>query len=214
MWRQAKAAIFDLDGTLIDSMGVWERIDIEFLKRRGRDVPRDYMEAVKALDYARAAEYTIARFGLDESAQDVMDEWHAMAVQAYSRDIGLKDGALALLEDMRAHGLRIGLATASAQELYRPVLQNNGIYHYFHAFATTGEAGKGKGHPDVYWLCARRLEVLPQDCIVFEDILAGVKAARAAGMRVVGVYDRFSAHEGKMIRAHAHAYVQGLGQLV
>lgn len=214
MWKSAKAAIFDMDGTLIDSMGVWQQIDRQFLHRRGFDLPQDYMEAVKVLDYAKAADYTVKRFGLNESPQDIMDEWHAMAVDAYSHHILLKPGAKELLQSMLSHGLKVGLATASAKGLYQPVLKSNRVYDCFHAFCTTSEAGKGKGHPEVYLLCAQRLGVAPKDCIVFEDVLAGIRGAKAAGMRAVGVYDSHSAYESDQIRALADGYVDSLEQLI
>lgn len=213
MWKAAKAAIFDLDGTLIDSMGIWEWIDIEFLQQRGFEVPQDYMQAVKAMDFLKAADYTVRRFGLNETPQAVMRQWHCMALDAYRDRIQLKPGAKELLQYMREHGLKIGLATASATELYQAVLQSHHIHHYFDAFATTKQAGKPKGDPAVFNLCADRLGVSPQDCIVFEDILAGVQGAKSAGMRVIGVYDRYSAHEEQAIRSLADGYVNDWKQL-
>ena len=80
-----KGAIFDMDGTLLDSMWVWRQIDVDFLGRRGFEVPSDYLEMITPMGYCRAAEYTIERFGLNEKPEDLIQEWHGMAAEAYAK---------------------------------------------------------------------------------------------------------------------------------
>ena len=89
--KQYKGAIFDLDGTLLDSMRVWDDIDVAFLKKRGLEVPPDYQEAITPLGFLEAARYTIRRFGFPETPEELIQEWHQMAVDAYTYEVELKD---------------------------------------------------------------------------------------------------------------------------
>ena len=120
-----KGAVFDLDGTLLDSMEVWKNIDIEFLSKRGLEVPKGYSDEILAMSFRETAEYTIARFGLQEQPDDVMHEWNQMAIEAYGHHVQLKPGAKEYLLKLKSHGIRLG-GTALSQKLYLPCLQNCG----------------------------------------------------------------------------------------
>lgn len=110
--NSGRAAIFDLDGTLLDSMGVWDAVDVEFLGRRGFDVPADYMQKVSAMQFHDIAAYTIRRFGLDDTPEELMREWNDLAYEAYTTTVELKPGARAYLEWLRASGARLAVATS------------------------------------------------------------------------------------------------------
>ena len=209
-----KGAIFDLDGTLLDSMGVWRKIDVEFLARRGFAVPDDYIRAITAMHYAAAAEYTIRRFGLRERPEDVVAEWNRMAEEAYAHQVLLKPFAADYLRRLKEKGVRIAAATASAERLYLPALKNNRAEGYFDAFTTVPEVARGKGFPDIYLLAARKLGLSPADCAVYEDILAGVRGAKAGGFYTFGVYDPHSAYEWGDIRALADRSIRGWEELL
>ena len=99
-----KGAIFDMDGTLLDSMWVWKQIDIDFLGKRGFEVPDDYLEMITPMGYQRAAEYTIARFGLDEKPEDLIEEWYQMAAEAYAERVMLKPHVKEYLEALKQSG--------------------------------------------------------------------------------------------------------------
>ena len=116
-------AIFDLDGTLLDSMGVWEEIDAAFLNRRGFEVPADYLQAVAPLGFRAAADYTIRRFGLRESAEALIEEWDTLAVEAYQVRVPLKSGARQYLLSLKERGVRLAVATASREAYYVPALK-------------------------------------------------------------------------------------------
>ncbi|NEG55742.1 HAD family hydrolase [Bifidobacterium platyrrhinorum] len=189
-----KAAIFDLDGTLLDSMGVWERIDIDFLGRRGIPVPPDYTVAVAPMQFHEIADYTIARFGLEETPEQVMAEWDAMAHEAYAHAVQAKPGALAYLRELKAEGVRLGVATTLTRGLREPALKHTGLFDLFDDIVSVDELGcAGKSQPDVYLMEAARLGVEPRDCTVFEDLLVAVRSAKAAGMRVWAMRDDSSA---------------------
>ncbi|KAA8826422.1 HAD family phosphatase [Bifidobacterium reuteri] len=185
-----KAAIFDLDGTLLDSMGVWNQIDIDFLGRRGIAVPDDYMSTVASMQFRQIAEYTIARFALQETPEQVMAEWDEMAHAAYATQVMPKAGAIAYLNELKRSGVKLGVATTLLPKLREAALAHLGIAECFDAVVSVDDAGGvGKSKPDVYLLAARRLGAEPSDCIVFEDLLVGIRSAKSAGMRVWAMYD-------------------------
>ena len=189
-----KTYIFDLDGTLWDSMGLWSDIDVKFLSKRGLSVPPDYVDKINALGNAEGAKYTVERFNLPDTPEDLMREWHDMAISAYTHDVKLKPYALEYLNKLRAGGAKLGIATSLSPDLHTPALISNGIAGYFDAIAHSDEVGYGKTRPDVFLLAAERLGAAPSDCLIFEDVLAAVKSAKSVGMTVCAVYDESTAH--------------------
>ncbi len=209
-----KAAIFDLDGTLVDSMYVWHKVDVDFLSERGFEVPDDYSRAIKTMHFETAAEYTIARFNLNETVEDIVSVWLNMAVNEYTYNVRLKDGAKELIEKLRTDGLRLGIATSSKPFLAEPVLKNNGVYDYFNTICCTSEVGMDKRHPDIYLYTAGKLGVKPDECVVFEDIIDGISGANTAGMYTVAVYDTESSSEKETLKKMANKYIMSFEDLL
>lgn len=183
-YSSPKALIIDLDGTIVDSLGVWSEVDRKFFAKRGLVFSPDYAKEVSAMDFREAAVYTNTRFSLGEDPDDMIAEWFAYAVEEYASRIKCYPGVPDFLNEAKAMGLRLALATASDPRLFTPVLQNNGIYGCFDAFVTTQEAGQNKCSPDVYLLAAERLSAKPSECIVFEDLYEGLNSAYSAGFRI------------------------------
>lgn len=203
-----QAAIFDLDGTLLDSLGIWQPIDREFLAKRGYDLPSDYARAIATMHLHEAAEYTIRRFSLNEQADDVVDEWLRMARDAYENKVPLKAGAAEYLKRLKARGVRLAVATALARELAEVALQRHGLFEEFEAVVYTSEVGQGKSSPAVFLRAAERLNLSPEACAVFEDTLAGLRSAKAAGMQVFGVADDGAVGERDEIVALVDGYIE------
>ena len=208
---QFRAALFDMDGTLIDSMGVWARVDEVFFARRGLPLPQDYAHSVAGLSFRQTGEYTKARFHLPESVDDILREWHELCESAYVNDVPLKPHAAEYLKKLRGEGVRLAVATALPERLYRPVLLRTGVLPLFDAFASTDEAGESKRSGDVYRLAASRLGAEPAECVVFEDILDGLLGAKAAGMKAVLVRDPAAAGERERALAVCDAAIDGFG---
>ena len=185
-----RTVFFDLDGTLLDSMGVWTQIDVDFLSKRGLPMPEDYLEAIVPLGFRATAEYTIRRFQLSETPEALMQEWHGMAVDAYTHHVPLKKGARPLLNRMKEKGYRLAVASASSRELVMPCLKRNGILDFFDRIITVSEDGYGKNEPAFWTEAAGLLETEPKDCLLFDDAAAALLAAGEAGMTTVGVFDR------------------------
>lgn len=189
------AAIFDLDGTLLDSMYVWKRVDEIYFEKKGMAVPEDYGRALAGLSYRESAEYTKARFGFQEPWQDIVREWTELAREEYARNVRLKSGAREYLTALRRCGVKLAVATALPEYLYRPCLEHLGILDWFEALCSTDDTGgRGKGGGEVFLLAARRLGAAAKDCAVFEDVLEGVRGAKRAGMRAYCVLDDASRH--------------------
>ena len=198
-----KAYIFDLDGTLLDSMGVWDQIDVDFLAKRGIELSSDYKNATSLMTPYEAAVYTIKRFVLQNSVDGLIREWNDMAAYAYGHTVRMKPYAKEYLITLRERRAKLAVATSMSPELCAPVLRNNGIDTMFHAICNTDETGYGKSRPDVFLLAAKKIGVTPGDCLVFEDILAAVKSAKSVGMSVCAVYDKASENDWEAIKAAA-----------
>lgn len=209
-----EAAIFDLDGTLIDSMGVWEKIDVDFLTKRNLSVPEGYVDEICAKTFKESAIYTISLFNLDESVEDIINEWNMMAIDEYSHHVPLKPHAKEYLMLLKKHRIKLAVATALPKVLYEPVLKNNSVYDLFDAFVSIDEVRRGKGSPDIYLLAAKKLGVNPKKCIAFEDILPGIQGIVSAGMTAYGVYDKYSKHEKEAIQRLSKGYIYDFAEMM
>lgn len=207
MLTNIKAAIFDLDGTLVDSMWVWGKIDEDYFKNRNMDLPLNLKSQIEHLSFDDTAQYFRTNFGILDTIEEIKKEWTDFAYVEYLNNVKLKPGVVEFLSLLKTLNIKIGLATSNSKSLLEAVLQANGIYHYFDSITLTDEVSRGKNFPDVYLLAAEKLGVKPEECIVFEDILPAVKGAKAAGMKVVGVYDDFSKEQREDIINHADMFI-------
>lgn len=203
-------AIFDLDGTILDSMYVWEKIDDDFLAKRGYAVPDDYKRAIRSMSFEETARFTIERFSMPETPDELMAEWIEMASHEYAERVPLKPGASELIRELRSRGVRTIIATSLQRDLAESALAHHGILDCFDSMTFTDEAGVGKHEPDVFLLAASRAGAAPSECAVFEDILPAVLSAKRAGMFVICVEDDASAADKEALIEAADAYVRDL----
>lgn len=189
------AAIFDLDGTVLDSLYVWRRVDERFFQARGLPVPEDYAREVAGLSFAETVTYTIDRFSLPDAPEAVISEWVALAKDEYAHRVGPVAGAVRYLRALRRAGIRLAAATANRAELFMPALERLGIDGLFDIALTSADVGnRGKADGALFTLAAERLGVNPRECAVFEDTLDGIRGARSAGMRAYAVRSVACAH--------------------
>ncbi|AQM59427.1 HAD family phosphatase [Clostridium baratii] len=214
MLTNIKAAIFDLDGTLINSMSLWDQIDIDYLTSKNIPVPDDLNDEISHLSFNQVAVYFKERFKLEDSLDDIKNTWNTMAYNHYSSDITLKDGVVEFLDFLKKSNIKIGLATSNSTELLEASLKFNKIYDYFDAITITDEVSIGKHEPDVYLLAAKKLNVKPEECIVFEDILPAVKGAKKAGMKVIAVEDECSVLDKDDIIKNSDGFINDFRVLI
>lgn len=214
MLTNIKAAIFDLDGTLINSMSLWDQIDIDYLTSKNIPVPDDLNDEISHLSFNQVAVYFKKRFKLEDSLDDIKNTWNTMAYNHYSSDITLKDGVVEFLDFLKKSNIKIGLATSNSTELLEASLKFNKIYDYFDAITITDEVSIGKHEPDVYLLAAKKLNVKPEECIVFEDILPAVKGAKKAGMKVIAVEDECSVLDKDDIIKNSDGFINDFRVLI
>lgn len=213
MLKNISAAIFDMDGTLIDSMWVWDTIDIKYLKKRGFSVPDKLRDDIIHLSFEETALYFKNRFNLSDSIEEIVNEWNDLAYIEYASNVNLKPYAKEYLSKLKAKGIKLAIATSNCTMLLETVLKRHGIYDLFDVITTTDEVDRGKDFPDVYLLSAKKLSVSPSECVVFEDILPAVMGAKAAGMTVVGVHDSYSEYQKNDIMNNADIYINGYREI-
>ncbi len=207
MLREIEAVIFDLDGTLVDSMWLWHDIDVEFLEQRGLALPKTYQSAIEGMSFTETAAYTKELFCLSESVEELKDIWNRMAIEKYTYEVPFKPGAEDFLKYLKKKGVRVGIATSNSRKLVDAVAEALGLYGYVGEVVTSCEVEHGKPAPDVYLEAAARLKARPGRCLVFEDVPMGILAGKNAGMRVCAVEDAFSAARREEKRRLADYYI-------
>lgn len=190
-----KAVLFDLDGTVVDSMWMWKQIDIDYLARFGIEIPDDLQKCIEGMSFSETAVYFKERFKLSRDVEDIKQDWNDMARDMYANRVTLKDGILDFLKYLKLNGIKTGIATSNSMELAATALNSLDITKYFDEIHTSCEVKRGKPFPDIYELVASKLDTSAENCMVFEDIQNGIKAGKAAGMTVCAVDDDFSCSE-------------------
>lgn len=210
--RNIKAVIFDLDGTLLDSMYVWSYVDEEFLHKRGFEVPDYYGRECSRRSFYETAVYTVEHFGINETPESVMAEWSRLAAEEYRTNVRLKPYALQTVELARSMGCKTAVCTSLPSELYEPVLKNNKLYGYFDIIVSAAEFEKGKQFPDIYLHTAEQLGVNTEECIMLDDVAASLKAAKRAGMVTIGVVEPQSCQDIEEMRRYSDKLMYALDE--
>ena len=179
--------IFDMDGTLVDSMGYWKALGRDYLAGLGVRATAGQLEPIGPMTMLESAAYFMETFGIAGPAQRIVDEMEAIMDVRYRKDVDLKPGAKEYLERLRGRGCRLCVATATAEPLSRACLSRLGVDGLFDFILSCETLGVSKEHPDVYLSAARRLGAQPAETAVFEDALYAARTARDAGFYTVAV---------------------------
>ena len=183
--------IFDMDGTLIDSNGIWRDVDIAFLEKRGMPYTKEYYEGVAHTIFPLAAVFTKEYCHLEESCEEIMAEWMELAGDMYATAVTVKAGVREYLEQCRQRGERMMVLTSSVPQHCRTALTHLGLMPYFERVIFAQELGLEKKNPDCFRQAAALAGVSPEECTIYDDSLSACRGAKAAGMQVVGVYDEY-----------------------
>ena len=205
--------LFDMDGTLTDSNGIWKDVDRTFLARRGMPYTHAYYEGVAHTIFPLAAKFTKEFCHLSESCEEIMAEWMDLAQGMYAK-VAVKPGVRAYLKQCRAEGRRMAVVTSSVPEHCHTALKNLDLEKYFERIIFAQQLGLEKKQPELWLAAAKENNVRPEDCTIFDDSLAACWGARAAKMRVVGVYDGFFAQDEKEMRAFCDVYIKSFEELL
>ncbi len=206
--------IFDMDGTLIDSNGIWRDVDTAFLAKRGLPYTHEYYEGVAHTVFPKAAIFTKEYCHLSESTDEIMAEWMEMAGDLYTTSVPVKAGVVDYLEKCRAAGERMAVLTSSVPAHCHAALGHLGLKPYFEQIFFAQELGMDKKEPAIYRKTAELLGVAPRECTIFDDSIAACRSARAAGMHVVGVYDEFFHVSWDEMQTVCHRCIRGFEELV
>lgn len=196
--------IFDLDGTLTDSMPYWKRLGGDYLRGKGIEPDERLLWMVKAMTMTQGAEYFIKTYGLSDPAHVIVAEMEAMMGAHYQNDVPLKPGVAEYLAALCARGAKLCVATATAEPLARACLTRLGVADCFQFISSCESIGVSKDRPDLYLLAAQRLGAAPEDCAVFEDALYAARTAREAGFYTVGIFEESSPGEFPALEALCH----------
>lgn len=209
-----KGIIFDLDGTMIDSMWMWRDIDLAFMGERNLPFTDDLERAIEGMSFRETAQYFIQTYQLKETAEELMQIWIEMAIHKYQYEVLPKPGLITFLQEMKRRGIRMGIATSNARTLLDAAANAHCLYDYMDAVLTANEVERGKPAPDVFLAVSEKIGIPPAQCLVFEDIVQGIRAGLAAGMKVCAISDDYSVAQDEEKRALAHYYIDSYTQVL
>lgn len=214
MLKNIDTVIFDLDGSLVDSMWLWRAIDIEYLGKFGIPLPEDLQSRIEGMSFSETAVFFKENFPIPDSLEQIKETWNRMAWDKYANEVPLKPGIPDFLSHCRERGIKLGIATSNSRELVTNVVKAHNLRDDFSCIMTGSDVTKGKPAPDIYLAVAKELDAAPQRCLVFEDIIPGILAGKAAGMKVCAVEDAYSAHDRERKKELADYYIESYCEII
>ena len=210
-----QGAIFDMDGTLLDSMHIWDHFGTRFLRDMGVEPDPDTEDRVKVMTVRECARYFRERYHLPQSEQELVDMTHDRVNHFYTSEVRPKPDVEKFLSLLKMEGVWMYVATATHRRLTEKALKTAGIDHYFRGIVTSADAGNHKSESaDIYEMAMRRLQSNKRDTVVFEDALHAIRTAKAAGFRVAGVYEATAEQDQPEIQRLCDYYIRSYEELV
>lgn len=209
-----KGAIFDIDGTILDSMTVWLDITNEFFKEHNVNVSKNEIMSYQSMSFEESIVKIHTEYIKDMSVEEMFEEFSARAEQAYAQTLPAKPGVCEYIHSLHRSGVKLAVATSGFKKLAEAALRRLGVFECFSAFAYSSETGCSKSQPDIYLLAAERIDEPPEDCVVFEDIITGIKSASSAGFKTVAIEDPTNFADRKSLKKHANIYITDWHELL
>lgn len=208
-----QSAIFDMDGTLLDSMFIWNDLGARTLRAQGVEPAPDLSERLKVLSLREGAAYCKEAYHLPQTVDEVVALIESQVSDFYSNRVKAKPGVKKFLSLLKMQGVWMYVATATDRHLAEQALRHAGIDGYFRGLVTCTEVGQGKDSPEIFERAMRRLQSNKRDTVVFEDALHAIQTAKRAGFRVAAVYDPSAEDDQAEIRALADTYIRSYEDL-
>lgn len=209
-----KGAIFDVDGTLLDSMPVWWRVSERFFENHGIEVTNERFAEYKEMRLEDSLPVIREEFKLDMSISDMISEFQRLAAEEYRDSVQLKPYAKEYMEQLKNDGVKIAIATSGYEGLCKAAFERLGVWAMIDARAFSDEVGVDKSNPDVYLLAAKKIGVKPSECTVYEDITAGISGAKKGGFKTCAVFDESNKDDTETLKQLADKYITSWSELL
>lgn len=209
-----KGAIFDVDGTILNSMSVWHKVTDNFFKKHGLILTAQKAAQYKEMTLNESLPQINEEFGLGMTFEEIYEDFRTMVAIEYAENIQLKPNVDKYLKKLHNSGIKIAVATSGYEGMCKDAFARLGILDYIDAYAFSSEVGVNKGQPDIYFLAAKRIDTDVKDCVVFEDIVQGIVTAAKAGFGTCAIYDDTNADETELLKQHSDRYITGWLELL
>lgn len=208
-----KAVIFDMDGVVLDSMGIWQDLGKRFLLSQGRQAKADLNAVLYDMTVEEGAEYMRTEYGLECSVSEILAGLDAIIKDFYYSEVMAKDGIKTLMQYFYEQGIPMAVATSSARDHIEKALERNGLLQYLSGIYTTADVGESKRTPKLYNLVREKLGAAAGDTLVFEDAVFCLETARAAGYKTAGVNDASGGENQETVKALCDYYIESTADI-
>lgn len=206
--EQIKGAIFDVDGTILNSMYIWENAGNRYLQTIGLQSDAELAQRVLTMSVPEGACYVKEYYHLKQSCEEIIEGIMKTVEDFYFFEAPLKDGIKIVLKNLKNCGIRMVIATSGEKELVKAAFDRLDILKYFEKIFTCSEVGKNKTSPLIYYRASEYLGEIPQNILVFEDAVHALRTASKAGFHTVGIFDEYSLNMQKEVKKAAEIYVK------
>lgn len=211
--EMCRAAIFDFDGTIAHSMHIWERVDREFFELKGLPYHHTQTHALATLGFVQGAHYLIETYNLSETPEELYQLWNQAAYRHYAREVSLRPGVTEYITALKAHHVPTALATMNDTSVIAGVRTRLKLDNLFDHMVFGADVSRGKDAPDIYLKAAELMDVDPDCCVVFEDIVPGIISAKGVGMLAIGVRSADDTQDWTGLVKHSDATIDGFEEL-
>ncbi len=209
-----KLFLFDLDGTILDSLKIWNDIDLLFFKNHNLIMGEDYHIAIAPLTLEETATYTKNTYKLDIDEEQIMKEWSDLAIKEYAENVNLKKGVKEFLDYLKNKNVHLAIATSCNEEMFKPCLERYGIVSYFEHFYTSQNLKINKSNANFFKEILNEYKIEPDQILFFEDSLASMKCAKSLGFNVVAVMDKKWEKQKEEIIASSDNQIEDFSQFI
>lgn len=209
-----KGAIFDIDGTILDSMTVWLNITNSFFKEHNINISKNDILSYQSMSFEESLVKIHEEYLKNMSVDEMFKEFSERAENAYAKTLPAKPGVCEYIHSLHKSGVKIAIATSGFKKLAESALKRLGIFDCFSAFAYSAETGCSKSQPDIYLLAAKRLNETPENCVVFEDIITGIKSAASVGFKTVAIADPTNISDEEALKNSSDLYIKDWYELL